>query len=122
MMHIPNNIAFAAAPFVQTLELMVRELLNPRPAPEPLVTSRLRKALQLSRMTLFELDASIMQYVNYAHIAVLANMWRHRQPAAAVSLARYALSNKLLTEIQEEQSECWCHAKAGLMCQRMRLC
>jgi hypothetical protein len=98
---------------------MVRELLNPRPAPEPLAAGRLRKALQLSRMMLFELDVTIMQYVNHAHIAVLANMWRHRQPAAAVSLARHALGNTLLTEIQEEQGECWCHANARSIGQRV---
>jgi hypothetical protein len=101
------------------LELVVRELLNPRPAPEQLVTGRLRKALQLSRMALFELDSTIMAYVNQAHTAVLANMWRHRQPAAAVSLARYALGNALLTEIHDEQGECRRHPKARSIRQRV---
>lgn len=86
----------------QTLELAIRDLINPRPAPDPMLEASLRKALQLSRMTLFEIDATLMEYVNLAHNLLLANMWRYRQPAAAVSVARHALTNRLMEKTTEQ--------------------
>jgi len=83
----------------------VRELLNPRPAPEPLLEGRLRKALSLSRQMLFELDVTISTYVNHAHGSLLATMWRRRQPAAAVLLLKHALRIRLVTEQQEKMGE-----------------
>lgn len=93
----------------------MRQLLNPRPAPDALQTGRLTKALQLSRQTLFELDVTITAYVNLAHSSVLGNMWRWRQPAAAVSLARYALGQHVLSTITEARSECGAALAARLL-------
>jgi hypothetical protein len=90
---------------LQAVELLMRNLLNPHPAPDALQTGRVSKALQLSRLALFELDVTISTYLNLAHAAVLGNMWRWRQPAAAVSLARYALGQQVLTIINEAIGE-----------------
>jgi hypothetical protein len=92
--------------FAQTLELAIRNLVNPRPAPDAMLEASLRKALQLSRMTLFEIDVTIMEYVNLANNLVLANMWRYRQPAAAVSVARHALTNRLMEKTTEQTRGC----------------
>lgn len=86
---------------VQTLHLLIGELLNPRPAPESFKEERLRTALSLSRRMLFELDVTSFSYVSHAHILVLANMWRFRQPAAAVSLVRHALGLHMVNLVHE---------------------
>lgn len=93
----------------------MRELINAKPAPESLQAGGLRKALQLSRMMLFELDVTIMQYVNAAHYAVLGNMWRFRQPAAAVCLVRYALGQRVLAKISEHKGK-WAGAREWPVC------
>ena len=80
---------------VQTLGLVLRDLINPRPAPQPQQQGALAKALELSRLMLFELDVRVATYVNSAHMVVLINMWRMRQPAAGVSVAKHCLGLRL---------------------------
>lgn len=85
--------------------MTLRELINPRPAPQPLASGQLGKALQLSRLMLFQLDVTLLQYVNLAHGAVLANMWRGRQPAAALSIVRHVLVMQIRDKSTQQRCE-----------------
>jgi hypothetical protein len=98
-------------------------MMDAHPSTEPIMRSRLAQVLHLARMTLFELDISIMQYACLAHTHALTTMWRVRQPAAAVVLVRYALHTHLTNQVTQRHRKwhavlvlCWVVHCACLCC------
>lgn len=80
---------------LQAISQITIELLAPADPDGTGLAGQLREALQLARLTLFDMDVWVMGLVMLARRRVQASLWRNSQPAVVLALSTEALKKSL---------------------------
>jgi hypothetical protein len=91
------------------LSLMSNELLGPAKPNTNGAAQQLSEALQLSRLSLFDLDVWVMGHALTARRRVLSSMWHNAQTRAVLALSHEALKSHLKEGISKSAGgRCLC--------------